>query len=140
MKKHPFELRDTDALPNWPFGGTRIEIYGSRQFMYLGRMGGGWQVFDGDGNSAALQPGKFSPANTKHMANFIECVRTRARPSADIEEGHYSTLLAHYGNLAYRVGRRLRIDPNTEGFVDDREANALVKRRYRAPWVIPGHV
>ena len=54
MKKHPFELRDTDALPNWPFAGTRIEIYGAKQFMFLGRMGGGWQVFDGDGKSVAL--------------------------------------------------------------------------------------
>ena len=137
MKKTPFELRDTDSLPNWPFSGTRFEIYGSKQFMFFGRMGGGWQVFDGTGSSVALQPGKFSPANTAHVANFVECIRSRKRPNADIEDGHYSTLLAHYGNLACRVGRTLRIDPATEGFVDDDEANALVKRAYREPWVIP---
>jgi hypothetical protein len=64
-------------------------------------------------------------------------MRTRERPSADIEEGHYSTLLTHYGNIAFRVGRTLTIDPATEGFVGDDDANALVRREYRDPWVVP---
>jgi len=100
-------------------------------------MGDGWQVFDADGKPVLSAGGRFAETNTRHMANFIECIRTRSQPNADIEEGHYSTLLAHYGNIAYRVGRRLRIDPETEGFVDDAEANGLVKRTYREPWVIP---
>ncbi|MCL4215651.1 MAG: Gfo/Idh/MocA family oxidoreductase [Candidatus Hydrogenedentes bacterium] len=137
MKKTPFELRDTDQLPNWPFSGTRIDVYGTKNFMFFGRMGGGWQVFDGDGHSVAIQPGKFSPANTQHVANFVECIRSRQRPNADIEEGHYSTLLAHYSNIALRTSRRLEIDPATEGFINDNDANALVKRTYRQPWVVP---
>lgn len=137
LKKHPFELRDKADLPNWPLAGTRIEIYGTKQYMYLGRMGGGFQILDGDGNTVAIQPGQFSPANTKHVANFLQSVRTRELPNADIEEGHYSTLLGHYGNIAYRVGRRLHIDPATEGFVGDDGANALVRRAYREPWVVP---
>ena len=74
------------------------------------------------------------------MANFVDCIRSRQRPNADIEEGHYSTLLAHYGNLAYRTGRKLTIDPNTEGFVEDPEANALVRRTYREPYAVPEKV
>ncbi|MCF6285245.1 MAG: Gfo/Idh/MocA family oxidoreductase [Candidatus Hydrogenedentes bacterium] len=140
MKKHPFALRDEEDLPNWPFAGTRIEVYGTKQFMYLGRMGGGWQIFDSDGKTVGIQPGKFSPSNTKHMANFIDSMRTRKRPNADIEEGHYSTLLGHYGNIAYRTGRRLHIDPITEGFVDDAEANGFVRRAYRKPYVVPEEV
>ena len=56
---------------------------------------------------------------------------------ADVEEGHLSTLLCHYGNIAYRTGRKLHIDPKTEGFVDDPEANSFVKRTYREPYAIP---
>ncbi len=140
MRKTPFELRDTDQLPNWPFSGTRVEIYGTKDFMFLGRMGGGWQVFNGDGDTVKIQPGRFAPANEQHIANFIECMRTRERPNADIEEGHYSTLLTHYGNIAYRVGRTLAVNAETEGIVGDDEANALVKREYREPWVVPDQV
>ena len=140
MKKVPFEIRDRDVLPQWPFGGTHIEIYGTRNIMFLARMGGGWQVFDGDGASVAIQHGRFAPANTQHVANFVDCVRSRNRPAADIEEGHYSTLLAHYGNIAYRVQRRLTIDPATEGFIVDDEANALVKRSYRDGYAVPEDV
>jgi len=135
MKKTPFEMRNTDNLPNWPFSGTRLEVYGSKQQMYLGRHGGGWQAFDGDGKSIAIQPGRFT--NEEHIQNFIDCVRTRKRPNADIEEGHLSTLLCHYGNIAYRVGRKLHVDATTEGFVDDPEADSLVKRTYREPYVVP---
>lgn len=137
MRKTPFELRETDQLPNWPFSGTRVDIYGTKDFMFLGRMGVGWQVFNADGQSVKIQPGRFAPANEQHVANFIACMRTRERPSADIEEGHYSTLLTHYGNIAFRVGRTLTIDPATEGFIGDDDANALVRREYRDPWVVP---
>ena len=140
MKKTPMDFRDTDNLPNWPFSGTRIEIYGTKQILFLSRHGGGWQAFGADGKSVRIQPGRFSIMNTDHIANFIECMASRARPEADIEKVHYSTLLCHYGNIAYRTGRRLNIDPKTEGFVDDDGANALVKRVYRAPWVVPEQV
>ena len=135
MKKTPYKMRDTDNLPNWPFSGTRIEIYGSKQQMFLSRHGGGWEAFDADGKSAFIQHGRFT--NAEHIEDFIDCVRTRKRPVADIEEGHLSTLLCHYGNIAYRTGRRLHIDPTTEGFVDDAEANSYVKRTYREPYVVP---
>jgi len=137
LKKTPLEIRDNDKLPNWPFNGTRIEVYGTKQMMFLGRHGDGWQAFDADGNSVAGEPGMFSPSNTKHGEDFVNCIRTRNKPAADIEEVHYSTLLCHYGNIAYRTGRRVHIDPQTEGFIGDDEANALVKRTYREPWVVP---
>jgi len=140
MKKTPFPMRDTDNLPNWPFSGTRIEVYGTKQIMFFSRHGGGWEAFSADGKSVAIQPGRFSPSNAAHQANFIDCIRSRALPNADIEKVHYSTLLCHYGNIAYRTGRRLHIDPKTEGFIDDDEANALVKRTYRDPWAIPEEV
>ncbi len=140
MRKTPMEIRDLDTLPNWPFSGTRIEIYGSKQFMMLGRHGGGWEVFDADGKSVNVTHGEFTDANHGHIGNFLDCVRSRALPNGDIEKVHLSTLLCHYGNIAYRTGRRLEIDPKTEGFVNDDEANSLVKRTYREPYVIPEQV
>jgi len=140
LKKTPLELRDIDGLPNWPFNGTRIEVYGTKQMMFVGRHGDGWQAFNADGQPVAGEPGEFTASNTDHIDNFVDCIRTRKQPNADIEELHLSTLLSHYGNIAYRTGRRQRIDAATEGFVDDAEANALVKREYRSPWVVPEEV
>ena len=135
QQKTPFNLRDRDVLPKWPFAGTRIEIYGSKQWMMLGRHGDGWEVFDGDFQSVAHGYGR--QANDAHFANFLDSIREHRRPNADIEKLHLSTLLCHYGNIAYRVGRKLHIDEKTEGFVGDDEANKLVWRTYRAPYVVP---
>jgi predicted dehydrogenase len=74
-----------------------------------------------------------------HYQNFIDCVRSRhsADLIADIEEGHYSSLLCHLGNIAYRTGRRLEFDPQTETFPHDCEANAFLEREYRAGYELP---
>ena len=137
MVKMNMEIRDLDVLPKWPFSGTRIEVYGTKQMMFFERHGGGYQVFDESGESAIIQHGNFSRSNTDHIANFIDCIRSRELPSADIEKGHLSTLMCQYGNIAYRTGRRLHIDPETEGFVNDDEANAYVKRTYREGFEVP---
>jgi hypothetical protein len=54
-----------------------------------------------------------------------------------IEEGFYSCALVHLGNIAYRLGRTLDFDPATMKFTGDAEANAMLKRDYRAPFVVP---
>ncbi len=135
QQKTPGPLRDRDVLPRWPFNGTRIEIYGSKEWMMLGRHSDGWEVFDAGGKSVLHGFGR--QANEPHFANFVDCIRSRRKPNADIEDLHLSTLLCHYGNIAYRLGRKLTVDPQTEGFVGDTEANGLVKRTYRDPWVVP---
>jgi hypothetical protein len=135
MRKTPMEIRDLDVLPNWPFSGTRFEVYGTKQFMYFGRHGGGWQAYNADGEVAFTQHGNF--ANAEHIENFVDCIRTRKRPNGDIAEGHLSTTLSHYGNAAYRTGRKLNIDAETETFIDDDEANTLIKREGREPWRMP---
>ena len=56
---------------------------------------------------------------------------------ADIEEGHYSSLLCHLGNISYRTGRRLVFDPNNETFPHDQEANKYLGREYRAGFELP---
>jgi len=69
-----------------------------------------------------------------HVADFIASVRSRKRPSADVEIGHRSTTAAHLGNIAYRTGRKLRWDPKKEEFIGDAEANRLLGREARKPW------
>ena len=97
-----------------------------------------WQTYFGH----KMEPGPKGSGGGDHYANFIEAVRTRDRSSlnAEIEEGHLSSAFCHLGNIALRLGRKLHIDPATESFVDDTEANAMLKRDYRAPFVVPDQV
>jgi predicted dehydrogenase len=69
-----------------------------------------------------------------HAEVFLRNVRNRRRPSADVEEGHYSSNPGHLLNIAWRVGRKIRWDAEREQVLNDPEANALVSRQYRAPW------
>ncbi|MBK9168182.1 MAG: Gfo/Idh/MocA family oxidoreductase [Bryobacterales bacterium] len=71
--------------------------------------------------------------------NFIEAVRTRDHRGliCDIEEGHRSAALSHLANISYRTGRKLKFDPVAERFPDDREANLLLTREYRSPYIVP---
>jgi predicted dehydrogenase len=80
------------------------------------------------------QEGAEPDATEKHAANFIDSVRTRKRPAADIEVGHRSSIVCHLGNIAYRTGRKLRWDASKEEIIDDSEANRLLKREARKPW------
>ncbi|MFO1022188.1 MAG: hypothetical protein U0903_16075 [Planctomycetales bacterium] len=75
----------------------------------------------------------------EHIQNFLECVKSRNKPNADLETvGHPSSLLCHAGNVACRVGRQLTLDLTTEEFLNDPEANALRTRpEYRKPYILP---
>jgi predicted dehydrogenase len=139
MKKTPSSVRDSDKFPNWPFSSTKIEVLGTEGFMYVGRHGGGWQAYDSNSELVRSEYGR--QGDKEHQDNFIDCVRTRKKPNADVEQGHYSVLLCHLANISYRVGnRKLTLDPKTETFIDAPEANKYLKRTYRHPWVIPEKV
>lgn len=139
MLKTDGELRASDMIPYWPQNATRIEIYGSRGVMTVGRHGGGWQVH---ARPKSRQPvvaeqmyGRFP--DPEHKENFLNCVRTRQKPNAPALVGHRSALLVHYANISYRLGgRQLVVDPKTDMIVDDPQAMKLFKRSYRPPWVI----
>lgn len=70
----------------------------------------------------------------KHIINFLESIRNHTRPTADIEELHKSTLLVQLGNIAWRTGRRLLIDPTNGHILNDPEANNLWSRSYEPGW------
>jgi len=70
-------------------------------------------------------------------ANWLDCIRSRQRPNADVELGHLGSVPAHLSNIAYRVGRRIRWDGVKETIPGDSEAVALLGRAYRKPYVLP---
>ena len=78
-----------------------------------------------------------APATRLHMLNFLEAIEQKKRPVADIEEGHISTASCILANLSMQLGRPLVYDPQKRIVVNDAEATALLKRKYRAPWVHP---
>ncbi len=78
-----------------------------------------------------------APATRAHMKDFLSAVASRGRPVADIEEGHISTASCILANLAMKLGRTLEWDPAKGQVVNDAEANRLLKRPYRAPWIHP---
>ena len=69
-----------------------------------------------------------------HAKVFLECIKTRKLPPADVEQGHYSSNPGHLMNIAWRVGRTIRWDAEKEQIIGDEEANALVTKKYRPPW------
>ena len=143
LKISPYIRESLTEYPYWPQCATRIEIYGTKGVMYVGRHGGGWQVFDRPQREkpqiVAQGNGKFP--DPEHKENFIQCVRRQAKPNAPIEEGHKSVLLAHYATMSYRLGgEKLVIDPKTEQVVGNDRAMAMFKREYRKPYVLPDEV
>jgi len=78
-----------------------------------------------------------------HFVNFLDCVRSRKWQDllADVSEGHLSTSMMHLGNIAYRTGRKLTFDGQSERFVNDDEANShLTRKEYRKPYLLPEEV
>jgi predicted dehydrogenase len=143
MIKSDQALRDSDMFPYWPQNAERIEIFGSKGLMVVGRHGCGWQVFGRpkDRKPVVVQQGNGPFPDDEHFANFVECVRSRQLPNADIEEGHRSTFMCQLANISYRLGgRKLIVHAATESLVGDDEANKLLKREYRSPWVVPEKV
>ncbi len=78
-----------------------------------------------------------APAIRVHMRDFLAAIESRGKPVADIEQGHISTVSCILANLAMKAGRTLTWDPAKHQIVGDDEANRLLRRPYRGPWVHP---
>jgi predicted dehydrogenase len=115
-----------------------IEFHGTRGTLGITR--GGFKVMP-EGAPAGGPPveEKGSEMDRAHIANFLACVKSRARPNADVEEGHRSATMCHLGNIATRLGRSLRWDPVKEMVIGDPEANRWLARPYRKPWSLHQH-
>lgn len=139
MRKTTGTIRRNDLFPNWSQNATRVELYGSELMMTIGRHGGGWQVTTSGIKVVDQMYGRFPDA--EHERNFLECVKSRKLPTADIEILHSACTMVHMGNIAHRIGnRKLTFDAKAERFVGDKDANGLVKRRYRKGYEVPEQV
>jgi len=78
-----------------------------------------------------------APAIRGHMIDLLNCTVSREKPVADIEQGHISTTACILANLSMELGRSLTWDAERGRVKDDEEANRLLARPYRAPWVHP---
>ena len=78
-----------------------------------------------------------APAVRYHMLNFLQAIDARSRPVADIEEGYISTASCILANNALTLGRTLAWDPHEHTVRNDEEANRLLRRSYRQPWIHP---
>jgi hypothetical protein len=70
------------------------------------------------------------------VRNFLDCIKPRATPAADIETGHRSTATCLLGNIALRTGEKLAWDGQAERFTNSSRANVLLARDYRPPWTL----
>lgn len=110
-------------------------FFGDKGFMMVDRSG--YRIFFKGERGPKLEE-KWQDTGA-HYQNFIDCVKNRKSQEllADIEEGHYSSLLSHLGNISYRTGRRLVFDPKTETFPEDKDANRYLTRDYRDGYELP---
>ncbi|MDR2764114.1 MAG: Gfo/Idh/MocA family oxidoreductase [Tannerella sp.] len=74
-----------------------------------------------------------------HFKNWFDAIRARdmSLQNGPVETGHLSSALAHLGNISYRLGRQLTFDPVAERFVGDGDANQMLTREYRSPYLLP---
>lgn len=75
--------------------------------------------------------------NWAHIQNFIDCIKTRKKPNADVEIGHRSSTVCHMVNICRDLGRKLKWDPKAERFIDDDAANKLLTRPRRRGYELP---
>lgn len=111
-------------------------VYGSKG--YMAKTVNDWQTYMGPNR----RPGAKGGGLGNHYAGYIDAIRS-ADPSSfnkSIEEGFYTCALVHLGNISYRLGRSLEFDPVTMKFKNDDEANAMLTRNYRKPFVVPEKV
>ena len=142
-KMMEFEVRHWYSNHEASIGGDRAgntignTFYGSN----------GYLIIDGYNKYTSFMgpKGEPGPARTErdtHFENFIAGVRSRKREelNAEIEEGAMSCVLVHLANVSYRLGRTLHWDEKTWTVKNDPEANRMLTREYRAPYIVPAKV
>jgi predicted dehydrogenase len=139
-------------------GGT--ELFGTKGSMTVGR--GGYEVYSdmrvapermippwsnpiGHPQPADIKPEPWTQAKKAgdpvgepmdlHARNWLDCIKSRQLPVADVEEGHFVSISCHLANISLRLGGRLlKWDHVKEEVIGDKEANAMLVRPYRKPW------
>ena len=155
-----FGYSDQGQTPNtqnvtWTFANG-ASIVGQLRGLYTAEPMS-WDFFGSKGHLHIMADGRFqvtmgrnkkpepeveSPKDLDHFAGFADAIRARDPKllHSEIEETAISTELCHLGNISYRLGRELKFNPGTKRFESDSEANSMLSRPYRAPFVVPERV
>ena len=135
---------DYDCLFTFSDGVTMRCFSGRTGHTFEGTKGtiinSGWGRLSADPESILdFQPGsgnvKLFLAESEHR-NFLDCVKSRKKCYAHEGIGHRAALFAHIGIIAMKLKRKLQFDPVSEIFVNDQEANGMLRRPRRSPWII----
>ncbi len=131
---------------NYPFTAYGIHgfdngnvFYGTNGYMVFSRRGA-FSTFLGSKGIPGPTEGKEIRSQRgypEHMTDFLNAVRNRTPTRASAETAHRSCALVHLGEIAYRVRGRLDFDPVNERFIGCDEANQLLSKKYREPYVLP---
>ena len=109
-------------------------VMGDEGFVIIGNSR--WRAYDPKGKMIKEGTGRYNDIG--HAQNFIDCLRSRQKPVADLETvGHPSSLLCHLGNAAWRSGRTITFDPATYSLGDDHANQFATRPVYRKPWELP---
>jgi predicted dehydrogenase len=130
----PHEAGIQEGKPGNTIGN---QFYGSNGYMVFDNYNKYYTFLGKD-----QKPGPTATARDEHWANFMDAVRSRKRESlnAEIEEGALSCNLMHLANISYRLGRTLHWDAKKLECIGDDEANKMLTRAYRKPFVVPEKV
>jgi len=121
-----YNARSAEDRPNG------MAFYGTNGTLYADRIG--YEIYPEPKSPLERKQMNTTDATKLHAANFIDCVRSRRPPNAEVEIGHRSTTVAHLGNIAFKTGKKLRWNADTEEFINDGNASNLLSREARKPW------
>ena len=130
----PHEAGIQEGKPGNTIGN---QFYGSKGYLVIDNYNKYYSFLDRD-----QKPGPTATAGDAHFENFINAVRSRKREdlNAEIEEGALSCNLVHLANISYRLGRTIHWDSKKLECTNDDEANKMLTRAYRSPFVVPKNV
>ncbi|MEX2578341.1 MAG: Gfo/Idh/MocA family oxidoreductase [Verrucomicrobiales bacterium] len=116
-------------------------FYGTEGTFHMGWRDG-WTFYPAKGGAPVHEDPKFDDVKDGHnvpplWSDFIESIERNRRPVADVEIGHRATNMSLLGMISYKLGRSIEWDGGSERILDDPEANALLRRDYRAEWEYP---
>jgi len=116
-------------------------FYGTKGIFHMGWIDG-WKFYPvGRGQKIIHEEPKLHEPDQQNIpelwANFLDCIKTGRRPVCDIEIGHRSTNMSLLGMLSLKIGRSIEWDGGKEVIIGDPEANRLLRRKYRKPWIYP---
>lgn len=135
-----FGQYEASGYPMFP-NGHEIELRGTQGIIHAGARG--WEAIPERGgqfqdNAPRIEPYKVKSQDgdvtALNIRNWLDCIRSRKRPNADVEDGHLSTVFSHLGNIALATQSRIEWDPKKQRITNSKSANELLRYEYREPW------